>query len=116
MSKYTPSTEEIRMAWTFDKASEHSEAEALKAFDEFDRWLNEVKADVWDSAMRGETDVEPVNGVWAVIAFEKISHVFLTEIEALRWINEFEYGKVTFLPFGLRLSDVENLKGKARNE
>lgn len=23
MSKYTPSTEEIRMAWTFDKASEH---------------------------------------------------------------------------------------------
>jgi len=40
VSDYTPTTEEVRHGWKW------------RDDDEFDRWLAEVKAQVWDDAWR----------------------------------------------------------------
>ena len=54
MSDYTPTTEDVREAY----------ASWSDAYPEFDRWLAEVKAQVWDEAYtegyrHGTCDVEP---------------------------------------------------------
>jgi len=43
MSKYTPSTDMVRVAYRYPQETPSKDAE-------FDRWLNQVKADAWDEA------------------------------------------------------------------
>ena len=53
MSDYTPTTEDIRAGWEYATAVIGDEGTA-----QFDRWLAEVKAQVWDEAERRGRDNE----------------------------------------------------------
>lgn len=41
MEDFTPTTEDVRLIWIISQTG-------CKARAEFDRWLNEVKAEVWE--------------------------------------------------------------------
>lgn len=55
--KYTPTTEQVRDAVTFPRRRLGEPRDMTDA--EFDRWLNEVKAEAWaEGAFAGWTDCE----------------------------------------------------------
>ncbi len=57
MSDYTPTTEEVRQGWRTVKDGKFYVKELPIESDEFDRWLAEVKAQVWDKGYEaGLTD------------------------------------------------------------
>ena len=69
MSDYTPTTEEVRESYVLmQKCSAYPEPEA-----EFDRWLAEVKREVWDDA---------VNQVIATVRCDS---------EDVTWVNKNPY-------------------------
>jgi hypothetical protein len=65
VSDYTPTTEEVRNQYSgFSTSNSNHTGQVYLNFAEFDRWLEEVKAQVWDEAYtegyrHGTCDVEP---------------------------------------------------------
>jgi len=53
MSDYTPTTEQVRAAWTSfrDASARQSSEKWIEPFEQFDRWLAEVKAAAWDECL-----------------------------------------------------------------
>lgn len=57
MSEYTPTTEEIRYRLILGADPFDLNTDEQEDLEEFDRWLNSVKAEAWDEgfcSMRGE--------------------------------------------------------------
>ena len=58
MSDYTPTTEEVRDGWVRIINEDGSPSMLRISPEDFDRWLAEVKAQVWEEAyMTGVSDV-----------------------------------------------------------
>lgn len=61
MSDYTPTTDEMRDVYTWDRCVKHGRDDSLdtRTFRaDFDRWLASVKADAWDEGFDvGRDDV-----------------------------------------------------------
>lgn len=50
MSDYTPTTEQVRSAWAYFRNVSQADTTYPEALAQFDRWLADIKADVWDEA------------------------------------------------------------------
>lgn len=51
MTEYTPTTEEVRAGYVVSATLNHTR-QIGQVINEFDRWLNEIRAEAWDSAWR----------------------------------------------------------------
>ena len=81
MSEYTPTTEDVRDAWL---TAEYEERDWGTSDDdlhaEFDRWLQTVKAEVWDEALKHvERLSDPASTIYIFPERELITLVDVTQ-------------------------------------
>lgn len=60
MSKYTPTTKEVRKAFTYAASGWHRAVSTAKAG--FNRWLNQIKYEAWEEGyIQGDADAKTPN-------------------------------------------------------